>query len=977
MLANRNENQRHHMYSTLAKEINTKNQSTDCRDILNLKVLTPSATSADPSTPVSNTSSGANHVDLQTAVRVSNFIDSLQQKRVTNSNHTEATNNTLPPPKSPSVLLSDNRYSSVLSNARSVLASIPVSRANTAVLLNGSHQTIIEQRNSLQESAKRYISLDRDSSDDDSSEEGSTKKDVGDFIDSLNCKNKALLYSLKAKLNARNAEREITPPSIKTQYGARDKQNSDPMAKGEKTDNPVTVETPQIVPPDDSKNDVKKDVNYYAILSQVQKAVQSENPALLIGKIISDAGKRGMKLATVTDMIKTEKLKIRACHHTKTGVDSVKETQKKGVAGVVTKEQLNDILAKNVDKSEEKSGDIEKNKPTTDIDKPIVSAFVKTKIPSTDKVAEATQVHTSTNALQVATKSSEFSLPCASVFTEGKNFSSNTTDYTKCDAALVSEVEARIKEVVRSATPSIELGKILADAKKNGLPTTNLFFLYKKEREKFSNAALNAASLHIDVCRTEQENGEVDSLQKPTAGVSMKEKLTIEIQNAVRSPNPPEMFGKILAEAKIKGMSIDWLVELYTNERMQMHTHVKEQGVKCPSSRVFSNTNELSDVDKSKGTNDMFSEKLLPDVREIAHAKGSTTDVDDFFSKFSLNGETKKTAISSSNETHDVTHSGSEESSNEIGSDHSELPLKMSISQGVSDFSTSSEDKFENKANLLETAYVEKVIDIEMKGLWKTPLRKKRISQKKLSNGGKNEPINGVDAAAALFQKRRLRGPRRTYLTQATQERTKGHSGFLYIDFYALYEATRVHEEDEEIDEIISWEHRDVRQRFLSEKSVVCRNWFGSFQRTRGNDRVSNPVCCPKSLLISATKIPESGDWNEDWYTTWKSRRDNPNNLVTFAEGDIPSLSMMSSGTTGTSTTLTESESYDQSSESEMNTNSCRKKAVLIEIGNLVSVRIAVGESVSKVHPDYTSSLRRSRWRMKYMRSEFAFNAGG
>ena len=358
---------------------------------------------------------------------------------------------------------------------------------------------------------------------------------------------------------------------------------------------------------------------------------------------------------------------------------------------------------------------------------------------------------------------------------------------------------------------------------------------------------------------------------------------------------------------------------------------------------------------------DEFSDGLLPNVQPDAHTERAP-EIDDFFAKFSLQTESKDTAMDSSVVRPNLVYSVSEVSEHQLvdfreeigGARESESQLTAPIIQGISSSSDASIDN---------NAYA------GLKSLWKSPLQKKRLSKTKLNKG--SLPINGVAAAAALSEKRRLRGPRRSHLTTTIQKRTKAHRGFLDIDFYSLYEATTCHGEDEEIDKA-PWEFRDVRQRFLAEKSVDSRNWFGSFEPKLGNDRVSNPVACPKSLLVPATKIPESGEWNEDWFTTWKSRRDNPNNLVTFTEEEVPALTM--NFTSGTSTTIAESESDEKSMAEEVDAGSCPKKAVLIEIGNLVSVRFG-GERVSKVHPDYTSSLRRSRWRKKYMRGEFAFNA--
>lgn len=122
----------------------------------------------------------------------------------------------------------------------------------------------------------------------------------------------------------------------------------------------------------------------------------------------------------------------------------------------------------------------------------------------------------------------------------------------------------------------------------------------------------------------------------------------------------------------------------------------------------------------------------------------------------------------------------------------------------------------------------------------------------------------------------------------------------------------------------------------------------------RGNDRVPNPVCRPKSLEISVTRIPEPGEWSEDWYTTWKSRRDNPNNLMAFAQDETGKISEPLPRIDATTATVSRGRS--------------RTVKKVVEIGSLCPVRVRGGERVSRIHPDFTSSLRQSRWRKKYLK---------
>ena len=129
------------------------------------------------------------------------------------------------------------------------------------------------------------------------------------------------------------------------------------------------------------------------------------------------------------------------------------------------------------------------------------------------------------------------------------------------------------------------------------------------------------------------------------------------------------------------------------------------------------------------------------------------------------------------------------------------------------------------------------------------------------------------------------------------------------------------------------------------------KNRAGSFEIQRGNERVPNPVCRAKSLQVAVSKIPTDGEWSEEWYTTWKSRKENPNNLVAFSEGEVtaPCKYLYIGNSSNARTT----------------------KKFIVEIGSLNPVRVKAGERVSRVHPEFTSWLRHSRWRKKYLKGLF------
>jgi len=109
-------------------------------------------------------------------------------------------------------------------------------------------------------------------------------------------------------------------------------------------------------------------------------------------------------------------------------------------------------------------------------------------------------------------------------------------------------------------------------------------------------------------------------------------------------------------------------------------------------------------------------------------------------------------------------------------------------------------------------------------GYWKSPWERNLSRQGIGWGSSRKDGINGVDAAARCARRSGSTRQRHCFLPE--KERTRGHPGYRDIDFYSLYEATNVKVEDQEIDSV-PWECREVRQRFLHEKSVESRNWFG------------------------------------------------------------------------------------------------------------------------------------------------------
>lgn len=306
---------------------------------------------------------------------------------------------------------------------------------------------------------------------------------------------------------------------------------------------------------------------------------------------------------------------------------------------------------------------------------------------------------------------------------------------------------------------------------------------------------------------------------------------------------------------------------------------------------------------------------------------------------------------------------------------------------------------------------------------WLSPTANSRLSKPQEINGvAAADNIRKFIFSKSIFKNHRPW--RRLY-----RERTQQHPGFKNIDLYSIYDSTMIELYPEEEEEYIPWEHRKVQQRFLQEKSFsFSRNWFGNVVRKRGNDKIKAPVCKPKSMEMPMEIVPEPGEWTKEWYTQWKSpvemrktsrrcrsedsstqqgyeessfadqgtyytttdngsyshnagsftdestRRD-ATDLASFTDGStvLPYTTDQGSFTDGNrdedssffsgSGSDSESDGDSYLSSSSGGYDSWEEAP---ECGEIVNVRQKIGERVTRVHPDFTSSLRRSRWRKKY-----------
>jgi len=203
--------------------------------------------------------------------------------------------------------------------------------------------------------------------------------------------------------------------------------------------------------------------------------------------------------------------------------------------------------------------------------------------------------------------------------------------------------------------------------------------------------------------------------------------------------------------------------------------------------------------------------------------------------------------------------------------------------------------------------------------------------------------INGVAAAAHFVRRRCNVGfPVPLKTKQIGKRRAKYCPASERLDVFSFRESLS-RSYCTQLDRL-PWEKRIVGQKFLSEKSLESRNWFGSFALTRGNDRCHQPISHPPSVELDWDIIPYPGSWKEIWFTPWQAFRANPNNLI-----------------------------IDQT----ISNYSEDDEEVLHEppqIGVLTTIRQNINERLTRVSYAHSSNLRRSRWRQKfYPRDSFPY----
>lgn len=133
-------------------------------------------------------------------------------------------------------------------------------------------------------------------------------------------------------------------------------------------------------------------------------------------------------------------------------------------------------------------------------------------------------------------------------------------------------------------------------------------------------------------------------------------------------------------------------------------------------------------------------------------------------------------------------------------------------------------------------------------------------------------------------------------------------------------------------------------------------------------------------------------EWTEEWYTTWKAPEDANYNSrsVTSTSSASRESGTEREGTTEDDTGTNQDETcsyieksdssrsgsqygsgsysstFNSASEGEFTDGDYESLEDTPQCGTLINVKPKIGERVTRIHPDYTCQLRRSRWRKKY-----------
>lgn len=319
------------------------------------------------------------------------------------------------------------------------------------------------------------------------------------------------------------------------------------------------------------------------------------------------------------------------------------------------------------------------------------------------------------------------------------------------------------------------------------------------------------------------------------------------------------------------------------------------------------------------------------------------------------------------------------------GDDNSRLPSEYHDEFGLQDdsFDTSSSPPFISSEN--------------------DYLDKKLHQMSKADRLSKMENTEKVPRMSAVLVTRKLRKIRKALKSQpslvdfkphslqlTTHERLQLHPGFTNVDsitetvlsqpFFDKTNLTPIM-----YDDFFDWKDVPISL-FTNQKSVTKNNWFGKIEKTIENNRVKGPIITP-AFGIPFQGIGRPLEWDEDWYTSWPTQKNHKlvhikkedemsrykafksNTSKMLDKSRLPSKPGFKVSMPSDSSVLMRDDVSISSQLKIANHKDGGDDDIAIWIGNIYVVKYRPGERMSRVHPEFTSFLHKSRWKMKYFPS--------
>jgi len=463
---------------------------------------------------------------------------------------------------------------------------------------------------------------------------------------------------------------------------------------------------------------IPKDVNFYAVLSQIQKAVSSDNVSDSLGRILVDSNRRGISMEVITELYKIEMLKVGNPSEESSSNSSIPSTgflQGKLIeppqeADIVIESSLSNLTIANED------DDDHENTVTT-----IQGDENTTTTKSSDNVADDMQ---------------ELLHLCDKV------------------KSLFNENSDNIDSKVECSTP------------------------------KMTNASFSGGPFSFEdesVCSTVTSRDQDDQ--------------TPQVLNEDKNDSTTSYSSQSGYEISLPGLTEDQLNQLthfVSNTEMLRETNLApqlcidyaaKQSFECGSDTKF------------------FCE-------DMSEQNDNVEEIDAFLSRFHIDEDARPNKCKETYQHQDkrveVIHD--KDDVNEINAE--KMPMKGKRKTVSFKARSPTSPQREPLMEISSPRMIDRAKPMD------TLCRSPKVHQEVCT-------LQAPAPKAIYFERERRR---QCFLPKKT--RLAGHSGYMNIDFYSLYDATLVKAQDEIIDRA-PWEYRDVGQRFLDEKSLESRNWFG------------------------------------------------------------------------------------------------------------------------------------------------------